>query len=215
MYFIVEDCSPFYIKFSYAGINNIIKICSTELDKILQQEKYIEQTASFIHWKLPRRTGHGILDSVPFSRQFDFQRDRVSLFISKPGHRQDIHIDGASISFNFSVRITDNKCITNWFNWNDIEQNFNPVSDMPNNRAVLPIDTFLENPVPPIQTMIQEPGICTLFNSDFYHNFDNSQSENNRVILTLRVRLKNKVCFQDAKQILFGAGNTYSISPSL
>ena len=46
---------------------------------------------------------------------------------------------------------------------------------------------------------------CILFNTDIFHDFDNSQSSSTRVILTLRIdeTIRKKMYFDDVKNILF------------
>ena len=51
--------------------------------------------------------------------------------------------------------------------------------------------------------MTAQVGEAVLFNSDIFHDWDNSASSNRRVVLTLRHTLPNKVSFDDAKKILF------------
>ena len=47
-------------------------------------------------------------------------------------------------------------------------------------------------------------GTGILFNTDIWHDFDNTKSNNRRCILTLRVNNNDKTYFDDVKRILFG-----------
>jgi len=52
--------------------------------------------------------------------------------------------------------------------------------------------------------MTAKPNECILFNTDIWHDFDNSQSTNRRMVLTLRVNNPSTFYFDDAKKALFG-----------
>ena len=47
-------------------------------------------------------------------------------------------------------------------------------------------------------------GECILFNTEIFHDFDNSKSKNERMVLTLRDVEPGNVYFEDVKKRLFG-----------
>jgi len=52
--------------------------------------------------------------------------------------------------------------------------------------------------------MIAKQGEVVLFNTDIFHDVDNTDSKNERTILTLRSTLFEKLDFFQAREILFG-----------
>lgn len=176
---IIEDSSPFYVNFTHSGVAEIITLCQKELTKIPKVE-------TFLHYKLPIEVSKKILNLIPFSEKIKFQEDRVSLFISAPGYRHYVHIDGASVSLNYGISIVNNECVTNWYSNTDIDSNFKVTPNMPWNRAVIDISEFDKNKQVPIKSFTQKQQEVVLLNTLMYHDFDNSSSKDVRVILTLR-----------------------------
>ena len=56
----------------------------------------------------------------------------------------------------------------------------------------------------PVKQMTAKPNEVLLFNTDLWHNWDNSASDKERVILTLRTKEPANFYFEDARKILFG-----------
>ena len=54
--------------------------------------------------------------------------------------------------------------------------------------------------------MIAQPNEAILFNTEIFHNWDNSLSNNERVVLTLRPTLsvRREIYFDTMKKIMFG-----------
>jgi len=193
-HFIIEDSSPFYVKFKHQGLEDIIVICQHELEKI-------SQTNTFAHHALPVDVAEKILDHLPLSKLIDFQKNRVSLFISAPGHRHEIHIDQAPVSINYGVSILDNLCQTNWYADHDIVDNF-PVAADHVSRAFIHKSDFDKNRQLPVKSFIMAQGEAVVFNSNDYHDFDNGRSRHYRCVLTLRLANKN-IKFDFLKKIMF------------
>ena len=58
MYTIIEDCSPFYIRFTHDGLDKIINICKHGMENI-------ELQGSFTHYKFPEEIRQKILSTTP------------------------------------------------------------------------------------------------------------------------------------------------------
>lgn len=199
MYTIIEDCSPYYIRFTYDNISEIINLVSAI---------ELPDTSHFLHHKLPLHTAAQVLSLLPFNDTFDFIQHRVSLFATPAGYTHFPHKDGLTtrVSINFGIRILDDKCVTNWYSDADINDNFTPTNNLPYNRALVPCPVFNKNKQVPIKSMTAVQGECVLLNTDLYHDFDNSQSVNSRVILTLRLcNHHHHLFFNDVKSILFNS----------
>jgi hypothetical protein len=62
---------------------------------------------------------------------------------------------------------------------------------------------FVKENHTPIKSMVAQQNECILFNTEIYHDWDNSNSSNERVVLTLRSITPGSVYYDDVKQILF------------
>jgi hypothetical protein len=152
---------------------------------------------------------HSILDSTPLSKDLSLRKDRVSYFVSGPGFYYRAHKDGwpgDRYSLNYTLSVKDEKCVTNWYNDEDLEnypiQNYGVAGgNVKNSRECVGFDKLKHTP---IKSMIAKQGECILFNTDIFHDFDNRESENYRVILTLRNDPPDSFYFEDARKVLFG-----------
>jgi hypothetical protein len=66
------------------------------------------------------------------------------------------------------------------------------------------VDFAKSDSVIPLKSMVAIQGECILFNTDIYHDWDNTQSNNERIVLTLRLENPGLMYFDDVKKILFG-----------
>ena len=199
MFEIIEDCSPYYIKFRHPGLENLIR----EAKELFRRVDISQPEAPVIIRKLEKQLGLGLLDMLPYKDLFKFQRDRVAYIVSTPGSKSHTHIDGASISFNYGIDIRDYECITRWYDYNTVEQTYKSKSNMPFDRASVSADQVTANPIEPLKFFSMKEGECVLFNADLYHSVDNSNSTNPRTVLTFRLINPGEIRFDDAKRILF------------
>ena len=197
IYNIIEDCSPYYIRFSHENISDIINI---SLEESLKKTF----TKNFTHHKFSSDISEKILKLCPMVKQIPLNKERVSLFVTKPGYYYRAHKDGISnrISFNYTIKILDDKCVTSWYN-NEELKNYKIVGSDWKNKS-REVSGFVKENHTPQKTMTATQGECILFNTDIYHDFDNTHSENERIVLTLRPMFSQSVYFEDAKLILFG-----------
>jgi len=199
MYTIIEDCSPYYIRFTHPGIEQIIDICKQGLEGI-------EFENSFTHYRYPADIREKILELTPLTQQLDLDPNRASLFVTKPGRYYRAHKDGANhrISLNYTVEILDNACVTSWYSDEDLTD-YNIVGlDWQNQSREAQFFGKNRHKHTPIKSMTAKPNECILFNTDLWHDFDNSQSTNQRSVLTLRMTNPGNFYFSDARQVLFG-----------
>jgi hypothetical protein len=195
MYTIIEDSSPYYIRFAWEGLEDIIKFISIQpidINKGTQEESYV-------HYNFDMKTAGDIIHRLPMKSDLVINYDRVSLFITDPGNKSAIHKDGAETrySINIPISILDDDCLTAWFSDESLkdarQQNseYSRIADIDN----CPI---------PIKSMVVKSNECVLFNTDIYHSWDNEKSVNKRIILTLRDIDVANVYFDDVKKTLFG-----------
>ena len=197
MYTLLEDCSPYYIRFTHSNIQQFI-------DRTLLtycQHAWDDNKNLFKHRRLAPNQGKEILDQTPLSKTLSLDFARVSYFVSEPGLQYRAHKDGLDhrFSINYTVKILDDKCITSWYSDQDLDRY---TIDTMNNRSRECVG-FDPSKHTPLQSMTARFGECILFNTDIFHAWDNSQSQNQRIVLTLRSTTPSAVYFDDAKKILF------------
>jgi hypothetical protein len=196
-YEIIEDCSPYYIRFTHTGITDIIHYCNECIPNL-------KNLTGFTNYGLSEDKSLHITSLVPMSQQMSLMKDRVSLFISKPGLYYRAHKDGMCnrFSINYTIRVLDDKCITNWYSDDDLKDY---TIDNLRNFSSRECTGFVKKNHIPIKSMIAKQGECILFNTEIFHDWDNTISTNERVVLTLRIieELKPQTYFEDARKILF------------
>jgi len=197
MYTIIEDCSPYYIRFTHAGLDLVINKCAEfvkDIDFTNQQ---------FIHYKHPAAEAQTLLSIIPMSTQFKLMKNRVSTFVTQPGKHYRAHKDGLDnrVSINYTVKILDSDCVTSWYSDDDLK-NY-PIDNLAtkSSRECIGFDSTRHTP---LKSMTARQGECILFNTDIFHDFDNSRAKNERMVLTLRLVETSKYYFADVKKILFG-----------
>lgn len=192
---IIEDQSPYFIRFKFQGIENNIN----RLKNIFKQITYVSER-EFIHFKMTKASGEIILSELPF-QQINLNPDRVSFFITKPGYYYRAHKDGINhrFSINLPVQVLDDTCETRWYSDEDLKDY--KISCLGGTSREC-IDFNKLNHIP-IKRMVATEGECILFNTDIYHDFDNSNSKNLRVVLTLRHIDPGNFYFDDVKKVLF------------
>jgi ectoine hydroxylase-related dioxygenase (phytanoyl-CoA dioxygenase family) len=120
------------------------------------------------------------------------------------------------MGINYCVDISDNKCVTSWYDdetfanrqiSNFPKSNLIPdgVAPVKNSREIADYDRELEKDITkPVKSMIAKQGEVVLFNTDIWHDVDNTTSSNERTMLTLRSALFERLNFNQARQLLFG-----------
>jgi hypothetical protein len=203
---IIEDCSPYYIRFTHDRIKDLIEYCKKCIPS-LENKKWLFE--GFIHHKLSLEQAEELLMRTPISNLMPLNQNRVSLFISKPGIYYRAHKDGLNhrFSINYTIQIADDKCVTSWYCDDDLKHY--PIDYLGGNSREC--KEFNPKNHTPLKSMIAKPGECILFNTDLFHDWDNSQSDNYRIILTLRMKQPNvgQTYFEDAKKIIFESGTQY------
>ena len=197
MYRILEDRSPYYIKFTYSGIEEVVERSKELLTSI-------RRTGLFTHRKLTVAQATDLVQYLPFTEQFRLNLNRVSFFISSPRYQHYAHIDCAKnyISLNLGVGIHDNLCTTNYYDKDTILKNYktyrNPPYDDP--KTVGPVNRIVHRP---LMNTVVEQGTFVLHNASIFHDWDNSESDNERAVLTIRPADPESMTFDQAKKLLF------------
>jgi len=194
-YTILEDASPYYIRFTWDGLPELVTfIKSQSLDKCKASLR-----KGYTHYDYSFEEACEIVSRLPMKDDFSFKLNRVAVFLTPPGSKSPVHKDAYHmISINIPLEVLDNKCGTSW--WDDESVSQLDQLNTEYSRMIQP-----EQNIPHAdKQMTAQPNECILFNCDIYHAWDNSQSENQRSVLTLRVNNTTPNFFDNAKEILFG-----------
>jgi hypothetical protein len=195
-YTIIEDCSPYYIRFTHDGIDNVVAKCLKHIDG----RKF---TQDFTHSKYALQQAQDIISSVPMNKELTFDIQRVSLFVSNPGLYYRAHKDGMDhrFSLNYTVKILDNKCVTSWYSDEDLNiYNIDHLATKTSREC----EGFDKTKHVPLKSMTAVQGEGILFNTEIFHDFDNTQSDCQRMVLTLRIKNPGSLYFEDVRKVLFG-----------
>ena len=195
-YTIIEDCSPYYIRFTFPKLSEIIQYVR------LQPIAISKDQTNYHHNTFDPQTGTSILKMLPMYNQFKWQTKRVSIFSTLPNRASSIHKDGddTRVSFNIPITVLDDKCITSWYA-DDIFKEYSIIGE-PYSRIIF-WDKSKYDSIPTLKKMTAKPNEMILFNTDIFHSWDN-RSENIREVLTIRVQDPHLLYFDQAKQIIFG-----------
>jgi hypothetical protein len=201
-YTIIEDCSPYYIRFTFNELADIIQLAKSQPTEI------IRRSPGYCHEHYSVETANTIISMLPMSAMIEFKNQRAALFNTPPGGGCGIHKDGgnAKVSFNIPIEISDNMCVTSWYS--DEE-----VGHLPRNPALgkysnnvwtnwRKLDQFT-----PARTMIAKPDEMILFNTDIFHCWSNHQSTYSRKMLTLR-KVDTSMHFEEIRNLIFGKNFT-------
>lgn len=193
---VIEDCSPYYIRFTHDGIEDVIEKCLTHIEG-----KFF--FIKFTHHRYEDDQAKDILSSIPFNKDLNLNQDRVALFVTQPGYYYRAHKDGLChhYSINYTVKILDDKCITSWYSDEDLKKY--AIDNLPN-RTSRECIGFDKTKHTPLKSMTAVQGEAILFNTEIFHDFDNSKSSNIRMVMTLRDADPGNVYFDDIKNKLFG-----------
>lgn len=194
---VIEDCSPYYIRFSFKKLDTIVSFVKTKLD--LLDTLYSDY---YFHRNFPIGIGEIIISLLPDDFKFDFMTERVSIFETPPRGGCGIHKDGKDhrVSFNIPIEINDDRCVTYWYD-DDQFKNFPYYGNLNYGRMVVP-NFKLQYNFTHCKSMIAIPNEMVLFNTDIYHSWHNNSNDHSRKILNLRVKEPGVLYFEDAKRIL-------------
>jgi len=193
-FIILEDASPFYVRFTFDGIEKLVLSCKNYLSFI----KFSDEP--FIHFKAPENIGTSFINKLPFD-EINLNGARASFFITKSGYYYRAHKDGLDhrFSLNLTVEINDDLCITNWYDEKELSK-YSIDTLNGQSRECVNFSKELHNP---IKSMIAKEGEFILFNTEIFHDFDNSKSNNRRIVLTLRHNDPKNWYFEDIRKIIF------------
>jgi len=197
MFNIIEDCSPFYVRFTFTGIESFTTYVKSLPSECFKRKSYI----GYIHSDIIESEAEIVLKKLPLSQKFEFIKQRIGVFDTLPNGGCGIHKDGSNrkVSFNIPIEIHNELCITKWYDDSLFEGS--EILGLPYTRNIFRDFTKMQS-FPYTKEMIAKMGEAIIFNTDIYHSFDNTTSSDWRRVLTLRL-VDDNISFQQAKEILF------------
>lgn len=202
MYTIIEDCSPYYIRFKWEGLQEVISSISQQ--PLEKEEKY----PGYQNQWLTIEAAEKINAALPFNN-LGLRLTRFCIFDTYPDGGMGIHTDGWTteagintneIGINIALEILDDKCITAWYDHDQFKDW--PATTTSWSKNILR-DWRKAATYPTVKTTNMRPGEAILLNTAIYHNVWNKHSPNNRKVLTLRPK-NNIIPFAEIKKIMFG-----------
>jgi hypothetical protein len=193
---VIEDCSPFYIRFVYENLNQFVEYVKNVPSQIMPRDG-IYQHHTFNN---PKQ----IFDECKLSEKFTFSENKCAIFETPPGKASTVHKDGTNIqvSINIPVQINDDKCVTRWYD-EDLCKDYKQYG-LPYTRTIA--DSTQLKKLPIVKEVVFKENEAILFNVGIYHSFDNSESGEYRKILLLRLDDSN-ITFDQAKETLYSFQN--------
>lgn len=198
-YTIIEDCSPYYVRFTYDGLDKVIDYCKKNMP--------VGVRLPFHQHDFAPDQGSHLLSLIPMAQKIAFRPTKISLFMTRPGIYYSAHKDRDyptghpesevrdRFSFNFPIQV-DDTCVTSWYSDEDLKD-----YEISKTRCV----GFDPKKHTPLKSVVAKPNECLLFNTDMFHDYDNRRSTQWRVIFVLRIAEElQDTSFEDAKQIIFG-----------
>ena len=191
---IIEDCSPYYIKFTYPEYAEDFKLM-----------KDISDTLTFSPWRYDKPTTINYHAANLDKKQKDYISENNEcakvLGLKMCGFNMTgkhglgaIHLDRNKLGpcpykVMYGVKILDDTCVTSWYNSED----------------VTPVDNFyIDNDTPeptPVATTILTVNEAVLFNTGIYHKWVN-YGTNDRILSNF-YDPSGTTTFEEAKNILF------------
>jgi len=201
MYTIIEDNSPYYIKFNMPTVVEIANVCKDACSRVFKRP--------FVSEQLDNDLMSQVIDLIPKFGLLELSPLRMNFFVSKPGLYSPPHKDGQNMQFgiNIPIEISDELCTTNWYTDQSLahcEYYDGPDDFMGMKRYVREIRNYQVDSVKATVSTVMKPNECVLFNVNQFHDWDNRLSPNRRIILTLRPQPSSFISFEQAAQILFG-----------
>ena len=192
---IIENRSPYFIKFEIPNLEDIKKrvMQSLAIKTATMKKDDGNLSKTYSHVNLDPIDGQKIIDMFPLSKLYNFDANRVALFITPAYGGGGVHKDGPvlekgntgphNISFNIPIKISDDKCVTKWYDDQTFEKE--KIQHSRYSRNVFLDFTNTDKFEAKAQT-IMDPNNVLFMTTEQWHSFYNN-SRHTRIVLTLRL----------------------------
>lgn len=193
---VIEDCSPYYVRFRFDQLEKIISLIKSE-----ECNSVIKFQGAYTHKDFSEDVTEKIISYLPGRFKFDFLTSGI--FETAPGGGSGIHKDGKDnrISFNIPILVRDNKCITYWYQDTEQFDHLKNIGDVLYTRNIYKdhrtLDKFVHS-----KSMVAQENEMILFNTDIFHAWKNYSPTHIRKMFVMRIKDRTSIYFNDAKKIL-------------
>jgi hypothetical protein len=190
------------VRFTHDKINQFITVAHHVFNTTTDwQKKITDVKPTFTNYVLQRDKLFSLLTLNPVFKFKELKLDKASYFVCSPGHVHAPHSDDWNFGINYSIKILDNDCQTSWFDEKELLDNYQS-SQYATDRIFDTVKDFKKSQHKPLKVATFQPGEVALLNTKSWHDFDNSKSTNERIILTI-VSSDKSITYDQAKEILF------------
>jgi len=189
---LIENRSPYFIKFELPNLEDIKKLVM-QIKTATMKKDDGNLSKTYSHVNLDPIDGQKIIDMFPLSKLYNFDADRVALFITPAYGGGGVHKDGPvlekgttgphNISFNIPIKISDDKCVTKWYDDQTFEKE--KIQHSRYSRNVFLDFTNTDKFEAKAQTIMDANNVLFV-NTEQWHSFYNN-SRHTRIVLTLRL----------------------------
>jgi len=192
---LIENRSPYFIKFEIPNLEDIKKrvMQSLAIKTATMKKDDGNLSKTYSHVNLDPIDGQKIIDMFPLSKLYNFDANRVALFITPAYGGGGVHKDGPvlekgntgphNISFNIPIKISDDKCVTKWYDDQTFEKE--KIQHSRYSRNVFLDFTNTDKFEAKAQTIMDANNILFM-TTEQWHSFYNN-SRHTRIVLTLRL----------------------------
>jgi len=198
---LIENRSPYFIKFEIPNLEDIKKrvVQSLAIKTATMKKDDGNLSKTYNHVNLDPIDGQKIIDMFPLSKLYNFDANRVALFITPAYGGGGVHKDGPvlekgragphNISFNIPIKISDDKCVTKWYDDQTFEKE--KIQHSRYSRNVFLDFTNTDKFEAKAQT-IMDPNNVLFMTTEQWHSFYNN-SRHTRIVLTLRLAKQERI----------------------
>lgn len=153
---------------------------------------------NFRHQRLKKTDCQTLLNWSPLTKIKTGLKPYASIFSTGPGHYYRAHKDGQNIraALNYIIEVHDSCCVTSWYD-DQIETHYQIDRLGGVSRE---LQNFQKQNHRAQCSQIFSQNQCVVFNTDIYHDFDNTSSANSRHVLTLRFSEPHDLHWHDIVQ---------------
>ena len=200
-YTIIEDASPYYVRFTFDGIEQVVNYINN-----LGLPEQVTSNPGYSQYQFDVVTGDSIISmlKLPDHPHAKFKPDKVKIVLTPPGGGCGIHKDGqaSKTSLNLMLMINDTNCYTDWYNEDDFAD-MPLLGDVTYSRSIYENIIDMNTRFNPTRTINFKANELVLLNTDIWHSWSNVDSKCVRKILSLKHIWQSGLPFDELKKIIF------------
>lgn len=208
MYNVIEDCSPYYVKFYHESLPKIVNYIKNK--KYVINEDWKTSIAVLGRYQFDINASQEILSMLPmYGTVPRFDANCVAVWRTPAGGFRNAHKDGLQngCAINLPIDIADNCCITSWYNDDQLSscvEESKSIYFHGREGGFREAKGFSFDKHRPNISTVMGSNEFILFNSNIWHSIDNRQSPFDRSMITFRFEDSENLTYIDIYRQLFG-----------